>query len=279
MYICLEFEEKIMIKKLICFIMSVLFALYFVSCDTTASNYYDNEDFYTKQGEITVSARFAYYNNGQKYEALKNIDKEKYKEKTTDDGSFTIYFAVSNLSKYDKKITEIGVEYIRNSKNHDIVKETTFDLDSDFYVAAGETRLAECNFEKSFVKMTATLDELKTKTTVSYEGCVINGKEPENNGGIGYSVKEAKFTVSSGLEGSFYIKNFTKTNQKIGKIRFMLYTDKNIPITKKAIEISVDDTIGAGKVKAYNYGVLQNNIDSDIKNDKLFNSIIMKVED
>ena len=127
--------------------------------------------------------------------------------------------------------------------------------------------------------MNATLDELKTKTSVSYEGCVVNGKEPENNGKIAYSIKEAKFTVSSGLEGKFYIKNFTKKSQKIGKIKFMLYTDKNMPITKKAIEIAVDDTIKSGKTKTLSYGILQNNIEDDIKTKRLFDNIIMKVED
>lgn len=268
-----------MVKKLVCLVLSICFLICLASCEKSGSNYYDNEDFYTKQGEITVSARFAYYNNGSKYEALKKIDEQRYNEKPVNDGSFTVYFAITNLTKYDKKITSIGVDYIVNLNDYDIVKKSTFDLDSSFYVASGETRLAECNFEKSFVKTTATLDELKTKTSVSYEGCVVNGKEPENNGNIGYSISSAKFTASSGLEGEFYIKNFTKKAQKIGKISFMLYTNKNMPITKKPIKISVDDTIEAGKVKAYSYGILQNNIEDDIKNNRLFDSIIMKVED
>ena len=59
----------------------------------------------------------------------------------------------------------------------------------------------------------------------------------------------------------------------------MLYTDKNMPITKKAIEIAVDDTIKSGKTKTLSYGILQNNIEDDIKTKRLFDNIIMKVED
>lgn len=267
-----------MFKKIICVLTAVLMSVVTVSCNGS-TNVYDNEDFYTEDGRITVSARFAYYNNGKKIEELKDFDSERYKEAPTDDGSFTIYFAVSNNTDYDKKITDINVEYIKNSKEYNIVEPADFSMDEDFYLVAGETQFIECNFEKAFVKMVATLDTLTTKASISYEGCVVNGAEPEDNGGISYSVKEAKFTSTNGLNGSFCIKNFSKNAVDIGELSFMLYTDKGIAVTKNPIKMTLDLTLNPSESSTYNFGVLADNINDDIKESKLFNTIVLKAED
>lgn len=267
-----------MFKKIFCVLTAVLFSTVLVSCNGS-SNVYDNENYYTEDGKITVSARLAYYNNGKKIEELKDFDNERYKEAAVNDGSFSVYFAVSNKTEYDKKITDINVEYVRNSKNYDIVAPADFSMDEDFYLAAGETQFIECNFEKDFVKMTATLDKLTTKTSISYEGCVINGADPEDNGGISYSVKEAKFTSTNGLNGAFCIKNFSDKPIKIDSVAFSLYTDGGEKITKKKVSMTLDLTLNPDENSTYNFGITADNINNDVKDDKLFNTIIMKAED
>lgn len=267
-----------MFKRIICIFTAVLMSLFTVSCNGS-SNIYNNENYYTEDGRITVSARFAYYNNGKKIEELKDFDSERYKESPVNDGSFTVYFAVSNQTDYDKKITDINVEYIRNSKNYDIVEPADFSMDEDFYLKSGETQFIECNFEKDFVKMVATLDTLTTKSSVSYEGCVVNGADPEDNGGISYSVKEAKFTSTNGLNGSFCIKNFSEKTVSLGSISFMLYTDKGIAVTKKPVKMNLDLKLNPSESSTYKFGVTADNINKDIKENKLFNTIVIKAED
>ena len=151
-------------------------------------------------------------------------------------------------------------------------------MDSDVYIASGETMLIPCIFEKDFVLMNARLKDLVCETTVSYEGCVVSGKEPlENANGFAYSVAELKFTSTNGIEGSFYIKNNDKFDAALGKISFELYTNDGKKITNSPVEMDVNQTIEEGGVVKLKYAVLPDNVSKEIAESKLFDSVEIKV--
>lgn len=265
------------IKTALCVLVAVILSVFVSSCNTS-SNVYDNENYYTKGGELTASPRFAYYNDGTEVAGLEELDKEIYDEGPVDDGSFTIYFAVNNSTPYDRKINSLNIKYIRTKDGYDIVEPSEFSMDSDVYIASGESRIIPCVFEKDFVLMQAKLKNLSSSVSISYEGCVVNGDEPQKQeSGFSYSVKEMKFTSTNGIEGSFYIKNNNQRTEKIGKISFMLYTNEGKKITNKPVEMVVDTEIESGDILTLKYAVLPNNVSEDIVNNKVFDAIEIKV--
>lgn len=265
------------LRVLFCIIISAVILLSTTACKGS-SNVYDNKNYFTKGGALTASPRFAYYNDGKEVSELEEIDKEIFDEGVKDDGSFTIYFAVSNNTDFDRKITSLKVKKIQTKDGKDIVEPSEFSMDSDVYIASGETMLIPCIFEKDFVLMNARLKDLVCETTVSYEGCVVSGKEPlENANGFAYSVAELKFTSTNGIEGSFYIKNNDKFDAALGKISFELYTNDGKKITNSPVEMDVNQTIEEGGVVKLKYAVLPDNVSKEIAESKLFDSVEIKV--
>lgn len=260
-------------KKAGALIISAVICAVSVSC-ASSSNVYNPRDFYTKAGELTISPYFAYYNNGKQVEGLDEIDPEMAEEGPLDDGAFNIYFALSNNSPYDRKITEIMVDFIKNKENYDIVEASEFSMDDETYIGSGQTLIIPCVFEKDFVKLEAKLQSLSAKASVSYEGCVIDGNDPDTiDNSLTASVKELKFTSTDGIEGSFSIKNNFKEKKNIKKISFMLYTDENAAITKDKVEMNINSEIEAGEQITLRFAVLPGNVSDDIKESKLFNSV------
>lgn len=268
-----------LLKKSLCVIFAVLMCVTAVSCNKASGNVYSNtEDYYTKDGELTISPYFAYYNDGKEVKELEKIDPEIAEEGVLDDGAFNIYFAVCNLSSYDRKINEIKVNYIRNADNYDIVEACEFTLDNDVYIASGQTKIIPCVFEADFVKMEAKLKDLSSEVSIVYEGCVVEGAEPETiANSLTASVKELKFTSADGIEGSFSIKNNFSAEKNIGKISFMLYTDEGKKITKKPVEMDIDSSIESGEQMTLKFAVLPDNVSDEIKEIKLFNSVEIKI--
>lgn len=267
-------------KKTLCIIFAVFMCFCVVSCKNSKNIYSNTENYYTKDGELTISPYFAYYNDGKKVEELEEIDPEIAKEGVSDDGAFNIYFALCNNSPYDRKINEIKVKYIKNADNYDIVEPCEFTMDNEVYLPSGETKIIPCSFEKDFVKLVAKLDDLSAQASVVYEGCVVNGAEPETKvNTLTASVKELKFTSSNGIEGSFTIKNSFSKEKNIGKIAFELYTDEGEKITKKAVEMQVDSSVRANENITLKFAVLPSNVNDNIKENKLFNSAEIKISE
>lgn len=264
-------------KKIICLLVIILNCFFITSC-SNSSNVYDNTDYFTEEGKLTVSVRLAFYNNGKEIPGLAELDPELEIEGVKDDGGLSVYFAACNNSKYDRKLTDIAVNYIRNKDNYDIVEPCEFSFDNEVYIASGQTIFIPCVFEKDFVKLEARLDGIVSETALTYEGCVINGDEPEEKANsITYSIKEAKFTSSDGIEGSFAIKNNFKTDKKINQISFMIYTDEGKTVTKSPVKMDVDATIASGESIVLKYAVIPDNVAEKIKENKLFNSLKIKV--
>lgn len=264
------------IKQLVCVMFAVLISLSITACGS--NNVYNNENYLTKAGALTASPRFAYYNDGKEVPELEEIDKEIYDEGVVNDGSFTIYFAVSNKSEFDRKITSINVQKLTNKSGYEIVKPSEFTMDSDVYIAAGQTMIIPCIFDKEFVLMNVKLDSLASKVSVKYEGCVLKGAEPEKlSSGFSYSVSSLKFTSTNGVEGSFFIRNNDNTTKKLGKISFELQTNDGKKITKAPVEMNVDTEIEAGDVITLKYAVLPGNVSSKVTKTKIFDSVEIKV--
>lgn len=264
-------------RKTACLLLAVIICLSFVSCNSE-NNVYLTNDYYTKDGELTISPYFAYYNNGKVVAELEEIDPEMADEGPLDDGSFNIYFMVCNNSPYDRKITEITVDFIRNKDNYDIVEGTEFSMDDETYIASGEKLIIPCVFEADFVNLEAKLKGLSAKATIAYEGCVVNGAEPEKVAdSLTSSVKELTFTDADGIEGSFTIQNNFNTDKTIGTVSFMIYTNSGAKITKEPVTMNVDTTLGAGEQITLKYAVLPGNVADSIKETKLFDSVEIKL--
>lgn len=266
------------LKKSFCVVFSVLLCFCSVSCKSSSNVYSNTENYYTKSGELTISPYFAYFNDGKEVKELEEIDPEIAKEGVSDDGAFNIYFALCNNSPYDRKINEIKVNYIKNADNYDIVDACEFTMDNEVYLASGQTKIVPCVFEKDFVKLVAKLDDLSVKASVVYEGCVVNGADPETKADtLTSSVKELKFTSSDGIEGSFSIKNNFLKAKNIGEISFMIYADGDKKITKQPVKMQVDSTVESGEMITLKFAVLPANVNDEIKENKLFDSVEIKI--
>lgn len=260
-------------KKAIACIFAVLMSFSVVSCEGKSNVYNNLDGYYTEEGEFTLSPCFAYYNDGKQVPGLFELDPEMAKE-VLDDGAFNVYFVASNLSPFDRKITQIKIDYIKNADGYDIVQASVFDMDNEVYIASGESKIIPCVFEKEFVNLIAKLNDISAKATIVYEGCVVNGAKPEEKANsLTASVKELKFTSANGIEGKFSIKNNFAVSKKINKISFMIYTDKGVKITKQPIKMDVDSTIEAGEMMTLRYAVLPSNVNEKITNTKLFDSV------
>ncbi|MEE1002854.1 MAG: hypothetical protein U0L17_03845 [Acutalibacteraceae bacterium] len=268
------------LKKSFCAVFSVLLCFCVVSCKSSNNFYTNTDNYYTEDGELTISPYFAYYNDGKEVKELEEIDPEMAEEGVSDDGAFNIYFALCNNSPYDRKINEIKVDYIKNADDYDIVESSEFTLDNEVYLSSGETKIVPCVFEKDFVKLVAKLDDLSVKASVVYEGCVVNGAEPETKANtLTASVKELKFTSSDGIEGSFIIKNNFSKEKNVGQIAFMLYTDGGEKITKNPVKMQVDSTVEPSETITLKFAVLPANVSDDIKENKLFDSVEIKISE
>lgn len=265
------------IKKSLSLLLIVVLCCSFVSCNSN-QNFFLDEDYLTKEDELTISPYFAYYNNGKLPEKLKEIDPEIYKEGAVDDGAFNIYFAVCNNSEFDRKITEIKVKYIKTDDGYEIVEPCEFTLDNETYIESGQTLIIPCSFEKEFVKLEAKLDNIIAKTSVAYESCVLSAKNvPENTNDVLYYVEELKFTSSNGIEGKFTIDNQTNKVKKFKNISFMLYTDKGEKITKTPVKMDIGCTVDSSSILTLNFAILPDNVSDGIKETKLFDKVQIKV--
>ncbi len=264
-------------KKSLSVLLCVLFSLTLISCDTSKNVFLD-EDYFTKDGELTISPYFAYYNDGKLVKELENIDPEIYKEGALDDGAFSIYFAVCNNTDFDRKINEIRIGFIQTDDGYDIVEPSEFSLDSETYIAAGQTLIIPCVFDAQYVKLEAKLDKIVAQASVVYEGCVLSAKQKNlKNNELNYYIDELVFTSSDGIEGSFTIDNQCDEDKTLKDISFMLYTNKGEKITKQPITMNVDATIEAMSVLTLNYAVLPDNVSDDIKKTKLFDTVEIKI--
>ena len=195
------------IKNTLILLLIVVLCGGFTSCNSN-QNYFFDENYLTEENALTASPYFAYYNNGKLPEKLKEIDPEIYKEGALDDGAFNIYFAVCNNSYWDRKLTEIKVKFITTDDGYEIVEPCEFTLDSETYIAAGQTLIIPCSFEKEFVKLEAKLDNILAQTSLAYEGCVLSKKVGyDKKGAVNTYIHELKFTSSNGIEGKFTIFN------------------------------------------------------------------------
>ena len=265
------------IKNTLILLLIVVLCSSFTSCNSN-QNYFFDENYLTQENALTASPYFAYYNNGKLPQKLKEIDPEIYKEGALDDGAFNIYFAVCNNSEFDRKITEIKVKFITTDDGYEIVEPCEFTLDSETYIAAGQTLIIPCSFEKEFVKLEAKLDNILAQTSLSYEGCVLSAKNvPENTNDVLYYVEELKFTSSNGIEGKFTIDNQTNKVKKFKNISFMLYTDKGEKITKTLVKMDMSCTVDSSSILTLNFAILPDNVSDDIKETKLFDKVEIKV--
>ena len=258
------------IKSIFCilFCVSILFTA--VGCDTE-----QKDPAYNKAGEVNIYPYFAYYCDGSTVEGLEDIDPEKENDPVSDDGSFVVYFEVSNNTEFDKKITRIDVEYIQDGYGVNLVEANVFHMIDDIYIGAGEKRIVECEYEKELVLEIVKIDELYSKATVSYEGCIIDGKDPEKSDeDYTLAIESLKFTKTNGIEGSLKIRNNTKFEKMISGIKFSLKTNTSVMLTNDPIEIELYDlTIESGGVETVNFAVLPKDTTQKIKSDKIFDTI------
>ena len=198
-------------KKSLMILLCVMLSVCFISCESN-NNVFLDENYYTKDGELTISPYFAFYNDGKQVKELENIDPELYKAGAQDDGAFNIYFAVCNNKKFDRKINEIRIGFIQTDDGYDIVDPTEFTLDSETYIAAGQTRIIPCVFDMEFVKLEAKLDNIIAQASVVYEGCMLSAKTgPYTPDGVSCYVDEFLFTSTDGIEGKFTITTCPNT--------------------------------------------------------------------
>ncbi|MBQ4155588.1 MAG: hypothetical protein IJD90_02145 [Clostridia bacterium] len=243
------------IKNSLILLLIVVLCGGFTSCNSN-QNFFLDEDYLTKEDELTISPYFAYYNNGKLPEKLKEIDPEIYKEGALDDGAFNIYFAVCNNSDWDRKLTEIKVKFITTKDGYEIVEPCEFTLDNETYIAAGQTLIIPCSFEKEFVKLEAKLDNILAKTSLSYEGCVLSEKgaywSPD---AMDIFVNEFKFTDTNAVEGKFTIFNGTGAADYFGTVKINLFTDKGEKVNKEPLIMEIDSTIKGGEELTLRYAI------------------------
>ena len=265
------------LKKSVLILLCVLLSTVFVSCDSS-NNVFLDEAYYTKADQLTISPYFAYYNNGKTVKELEKIDPEIYKEGVLDDGSFNIYFAVSNNTAFDRKINEIRIAFIQTEEGYDIVQPTEFSLDNDTYIQAGETRIIPCVFEKEFVELEAKLDKLVAQASVVYEGCVLSAKTHNyRKGFVNYFVDELKFTSSNGVEGSFSIVNETNKDKHFGNVEINLTTNDGVKINKIPLVMDINSTVKSGEKLTLNYAILPDNVNEDFIDTKLFDLVDIEI--
>ena len=264
------------VKSLVLVLLALSLCVCFVSCNSSKNFFYD-ENYLTKEGAITASPYFAYYNDGKLPEKLEEIDPEIYAEGPLDDGAFNIYFAVSNNTKFDKKITEIKVNYIRNLNDYEMVEPCEFTLDNETYIAAGQTLIIPCTFEKEFVLVEAKLEDIYAQTSVVYEGCMLSAKETDyKKGAVNFYVDELTFTSSSGIEGKFTIFNSTTTDKYFGNVKINLFNDKDQKINAQPLSMNIDSTVKVGEKLTLRYAVMPDNV-TEKANERLFDYVYIEV--
>ncbi len=258
------------IKSFFCLLLCATVLFTAVGCDTK-----QKDPAYNKAGEVNIYPYFAYYCDGSKVEGLEDIDPEKTDETVANDGSLVVYFEISNNTKFDKKITQIDVEYIQDGYGVNLVEGNVFYMTSDIYLGAGEKRIIECEYEKELVLEIVQIDELYSKATVSYEGCVIDGKDPEKTDkDYSLAIESLKFTKTNGVEGSIKVRNNTDFDKRLSGISFSLKTNTDIVITNEPIVIELDNfVVKLGETQELKFAVLPNNTTEKIKSDKIFDTI------
>lgn len=269
---------KIM-KKSFIILLCVLLSIVFVSCEAN-NNVFLDENYYTKDGELTISPYFAYYNNGKTVKELEDIDPEIYKEGVSEDGSLNIYFAVCNNTSFDRKINEIRVGFIQTADEYDIVEPSEFTLDNETYIAAGQSLIIPCVFEKEFVKLEAKLDEIIAQASVVYEGCVLSAKNTSDykKGKMNYFVDELKFTQANGIEGSFSIVNESDKDEYFGTVEINFYADsKDKKINKIPLVMEINSTVKSTEKITLNYAILADNVNEEIIETKLFDIALIEI--
>ena len=282
-------KTKNMLKKFLCIVLSLCILATLSSCGKSNNVFYD-EDYSAQENELTVSPYFAYYNNGKEVELLKEIDPEIAKEGVKEDGAFNIYFAVCNNSSFDRKITEISVDFIRVSpvendydadkaaQYGDIVVPSIFDMDEETYIASGQTLIIPCTFEKDFVLLEAKLDELYTKATVSYEGCVLQAKTHNyQKHRVNYFVDELKFTSTNGIEGVFSIVNESEKDEYFGTVKINFYTSKGEKINKQPLTMEINSTVKSTEKLTLRYAIFPDNVEEKIAENKLFDLVDIEI--
>lgn len=249
-----------------------------VSCNS--GNVYNNPDYYWEEGKLIAAPRFAYYNNGDEVKGLKELDAQMAAEGVKNDGSFVIYFAVTNKTGFDKKITSISINSIVDSSGNTVVKPDEVEINDDVYLANGQTINIPCSFSKDRVEREIRLSdgEFNTTTDVIAESCVVNGPEPAKaDSGLTGSVAKAVFTEADGIEGIIKIRNNNKTDINLNTISFTLLTDKGVKVTNEPVSMNVDTTLGADEVISLDYAVIPKNVNEKVTENKDFNTINIKL--
>ncbi len=266
-----------LIKNTLIFLLIVVLCGGFTSCNSN-KNFFFDENYLTEENALTVSPYFAYYNNGKLPQKLEEIDPEIYKEGALDDGAFNIYFAVSNNSLFDRKLTEIKVKFITTDDGHEIVEPCEFTLDNETYIAAGQTLIIPCTFEEEFVKLEAKLDNIIAQTSLAYESCVLSAKYAADykKRMMNYFVDELKFTPTNGIEGSFSIINESKNDEYFGTVKINLFTDKGEKINKEPLTMTIDSTVKKTESLTLRYAILPDNITEEA-NKRLFNYALIEI--
>ena len=158
-----------------------------------------------------------------------------------------------------------------------MVEPCEFTLDSETYIAAGQTLIIPCTFEKEFVLVEAKLDDIYAQTSVVYEGCMLSAKETDyKKGAVNFYVDELTFTSSSGIEGKFTIFNSTTTDKYFGNVKINLTTSKGEKVNKKPLEMNIDSTVKSGEKLTLRYAIMPDNV-TDEANEKLFDLVDIEI--